>query len=628
MFRSFIFLFSIVLIYFSSCITVKQRTGDDYYEQLQYKEAIPYYEYVINKKYTDDVLVKLANCYRITKNYTRSEQLYGQIIQKGKNDAEYKLYFAEALMQNGKYADAKKWFEKYLETNRLDSRVTRLAESCDSIQLFFKDTALYEVKLLKLNTGNESNYSPAFYKQGIVFASNRADKDLQRGNKQMEDFNLFYAKKTEGGNWLDPELLRGEITSIFQEGPSAFANNFSVAYVTRNNNDKVKIVTNTKNENVLKIYRFAATGSEFQEIGEMPFNNSDYSVTHPALSNNGNTMYFIADMAWGYGGTDIYKSDFINGTWSAPKNLGKTINTPGNEMFPFAPNDSTLYFSSDGNFTLGGLDIYRSEMLNDEWSIPENIGAPINSSKDDFGLITDSTEMNGYFTSNRIHNIDKIFSYHKSPPIFSVSGKLIDKATNKPIKDAVLKLKADNGTETSINTKSDGSYIAKLLHNTSYSLISSEKNYFITSIDFSTKGKRKSEDLLQNISIEKMNFNKPYIWKNITFDKFDFKIKPQVLKEIEKLFLLLRDNPGLKIELSCHTDSRGTDKDNFILTQKRADAIADILFTKGIKRERIIAVGYGESKLINHCREGIFCLEEEYLANVRTEVKILTNALP
>lgn len=267
-------------------------------------------------------------------------------------------------------------------------------------------------------------------------------------------------------------------------------------------------------------------------------------------------------------------------------------------------------------------------MLNDEWSIPENIGAPINSSKDDFGLITDSTEMNGYFTSNRIHNIDKIFSYHKSPPIFSVSGKLIDKATNKPIKDAVLKLKADNGTETSINTKSDGSYIAKLLHNTSYSLISSEKNYFITSIDFSTKGKRKSEDLLQNISIEKMNFNKPYIWKNITFDKFDFKIKPQVLKEIEKLFLLLRDNPGLKIELSCHTDSRGTDKDNFILTQKRADAIADILFTKGIKRERIIAVGYGESKLINHCREGIFCLEEEYLANVRTEVKILTNALP
>lgn len=625
--RNFIFTFLLTLTFCSSCITVKQRTGDDYYDQLQYKESIPYYEYVLKKKYSDDILIKLANCYRITKNYSRSEQLYWQIIQTGKSDAEFKLYYAEALMQNGKYADAKKWFEKYLETNRLDSRVTRLAESCDSMTLFFKDTALYDIKVLKLNSGDESNYSPAYYKQGIVFSSNRPDNELPRGNKLMEDFNLFYAKKTEGGNWLDPELLRGEITSIFQEGPTVFGNNFTVAYVTRNNNDKIKIVTNKKNENVLKIYRFALTNNGFIENGEMPFNSSDYSVTHPALSNNGNTMYFIADMDWGYGGTDIYKSVFINGSWSAPKNLGKTINTPGNEMFPFAPNDSTLYFSSDGNFTLGGLDIYRSELHNEEWSIPENIGAPVNSSKDDFGLIADSTEMNGYFTSNRINNTDKIFSYHKSPPLFTLTGKIIDKATNKPIKDALLKLKADNGTEINIISKSDGSYNSKLQHNMSYTLTSSEKNYFITSVEFSTKGKRKSEDLVQNITIEKMNFNKPYLWKNITFDKYDFKIKPLVQKEIDRLYLLLRDNPGLKIELSCHSDSRGTDKDNFILTQKRADAIAEILFGKGIGKERVIAVGYGESKLINHCKEGIFCLEEEYLSNVRTEIKILENTL-
>jgi outer membrane protein OmpA-like peptidoglycan-associated protein/tetratricopeptide (TPR) repeat protein len=625
--RNFIFTFLLTLTFCSSCITVKQRTGDDYYDQLQYKESIPYYEYVLKKKYSDDILIKLANCYRITKNYSRSEQLYSQIIQTGKSDAEFKLYYAEALMQNGKYADAKKWFEKYLETNRLDSRVTRLAESCDSMTLFFKDTALYDIKVLKLNSGDESNYSPAYYKQGIVFSSNRPDNELPRGNKLMEDFNLFYAKKTEGGNWLDPELLRGEITSIFQEGPTVFGNNFTVAYVTRNNNDKIKIVTNKKNENVLKIYRFALTNNGFIENGEMPFNSSDYSVTHPALSNNGNTMYFIADMDWGYGGTDIYKSVFINGSWSAPKNLGKTINTPGNEMFPFAPNDSTLYFSSDGNFTLGGLDIYRSELHNEEWSIPENIGAPVNSSKDDFGLIADSTEMNGYFTSNRINNTDKIFSYHKSPPLFTLTGKIIDKATNKPIKDALLKLKADNGTEINIISKSDGSYNSKLQHNMSFTLTSSEKNYFITSVEFSTKGKRKSEDLVQNITIEKMNFNKPYLWKNITFDKYDFKIKPLVQKEIDRLYLLLRDNPGLKIELSCHSDSRGTDKDNFILTQKRADAIAEILFGKGIGKERVIAVGYGESKLINHCKEGIFCLEEEYLSNVRTEIKILENTL-
>lgn len=623
--RNFLCPFVLLFLFCAACVTVKQRTGDDYYEQLQYKEAIQYYEYVIKKKYSDEVLIKLANCYRVSKNYIKSEQLYNQIIQKGKIDAEFKLYFAEALMQNGKYAEAKKWFDKYLETNRLDTKATRLAESCDSIQLFFRDSALYEVKLLKLNVGNETNYSPAFYKHGIVFTSNRPDKELPHGNKQMEDFNLFYCKKTEGGNWLDPELLRGDITSIFHEGPTVFANNYTTAYVTRNNNDGIKIITNKRNENVLKIYRFTLNGSEFKQAGELPINNAEYSITHPALSCNGNTIYFIADMPWGYGGTDIYKSDFINGSWSAPKNLGKTINTPGNEMFPFTPNDSTLYFSSDGNFTLGGLDIYRSELNNDEWSTPENIGAPLNSSKDDFGLITDSVEANGFFTSNRLNNTDKIFSYHKSPPVFSINGKLTDKAGNKPIKDAVLKLKGDDGTVSTIITKSDGNFYAKLLFNTSYTLTSSEKNYFITSVEFSTKGRRKSEDLVQNIIIEKMNFNKPYLWKNISFDKNDFKIKPQVQKEINRLFLLLKDNAGLKIELSCHTDSRGTDKDNFILSQKRADAIADILFAKGINRDRVIAVGYGESKLINHCKEGVFCLEEEYQANVRTEVKILSN---
>lgn len=625
MHRNLFALCIMILISFSSCLTVKQRTGDDYYEQLLYKEAIPYYEYVIKKKYNNEVLIRLANCYRISRNYIKSEQYYNLVVQKGNNDAIYKLYYAEALMQNGKYSDAKKWFDKYLETNRLDTRATRLAESCDSVHQFFKDSALYDVTLLKLNGSTESNYAPAYFRQGIVFASNRMSNELPGKNKNQEDFNLFYAKKTEAGNWLEPELLRGEINSDFQEGPAVFNKSFSTAYVTRNSNDNIKIVTNKRNENVLRIYRFTLNGNAYTNAGEMPFNNPEYSVTHPTLNSNGTRMYFVADMAWGYGGTDIYYSDFSNGSWTAPKNLGKNVNTPGNELFPFLPNDSVLYFSSDGNFTLGGLDIYRSEFIDDDWTSPENIGFPINSSKDDFSLILDSTETTGYFTSNRFNNTDKVFSFKKSPPVFSITGKLLDKAGNKPIKNAVLKILSSDSSETTISTNSEGQFYAKLLHSLNYTIISSEKNYFVSSINISTRGKRKSYDFSQNIVIEKMNMNKAYVWKDIRFDKGDFQIKPAVVKEVDKLYRLLNDNPGLKIELSCHTDSRGSERDNAMLTQKRANAIAEVLFAKGIKRERIIPAGYGELKIINHCKDGMFCLEEEHQANVRTEVKILSS---
>jgi outer membrane protein OmpA-like peptidoglycan-associated protein len=606
----------------SSCITVKLRTGDTYYEQHLFDKAIPYYQQVISKKYSDDLLIKLAECYRNVKNYQQTEVLYGKITAL-RPDPDYQYFYAEALMQNGKYNEAKKWFQRYLITNRSDVKALNLLASCDSIEELFKDSTLFNIKLLPFNKSNESNFSPVYYRSGIVYVSNRnPDEKTLRSKPVLEDYNLFYALRTELGNWLEPEALRGNINSVFNEGPCTFNRSFMQMYVTRNDNEGKKIVTNQKSENVLKIYQGATTEGEWHVTGEWPYNNHDYSVGHPSLSPSGKTMVFVSDMPWGYGGTDLYKSENINGTWTKPVNLGKLINSSGNEMFPYLMNDSVLYYSSDGMIGLGGLDVYRSEILQDEWIAPENMGYPVNSSKDDFGFICDSLETSGFISSNRLNNNDKIFAFTKNAPVVTLTGKLMEKANGKPIKNAVLKLKC-NEKDTVLTTNEDGTYGCRLLNNMDYKIEIEEKNFFATSVTFNTRGYRKSADIEQNISLEKLVYNKPLQWRAIAFDKGSAVLKAETKAELNKLYAILIQNKGIKIELSCHTDVRGNEKENLILSQNRADAAAEYLFGKGISRERIVAVGYGSQKLLNNCTKNVFCLEEEHLFNIRTEIKYL-----
>ncbi len=615
-------LFILFCSLFFSCASVKLRTADTYYEQLQYDKAIPYYEQVMGKKYSVELLIKLADSYRNIKNYKKSEELYSKIITL-KSDPVYQNYYAEALMQNGKYAEAKKWFEKYLALNRNDVKAINQLASCDSIQMLFKDSLLFSIEVLKFNQPTESNFSPVFYRTGIVYVSNRnPDIKTMKQKPIVDDYDLFYAKKTENGNWLEPEVVRGNINTIFNEGPCAFNKSFSKIYLTRNNNEGKQIVTNEKDENVLKIYYGSTQDGEWKVDGEMSFNSVEYSVGHPTLSADGNVMIFASDMPWGYGGTDLYKTENIGGTWTKPVNLGKGINTSGNEMFPFLLNDTVIYFSSEGNIGLGGLDIFRSQLVDNIWSQAENLGYPINTSKDDFGLICDEDENAGYFSTNRLNDKDKIFSFKKNPPVITLKGTLTEKANGKPIRNATLQLKSTEGNRV-LTTDANGDFFTTLANNTDYTVTANEKNFFLTSAQFSSKGFRKAFELEVPIALEKVTFNKPIIWRGIAFDKGSTTLKKETKAELDKLYSILKDNPDIKIELSSHTDARASDKENLILSQARADAAAEYLYSKGIERDRIAAVGYGSLKLLNNCVKGVLCLEEDHMLNVRTEIKYL-----
>jgi peptidoglycan-associated lipoprotein len=613
------------LVSITGCLSVKLRNADTYYEDYSFADAIKNYEAVLNKKNNPEAMIKLADCYRQTNNSIKSEQWYKEVVKLSNSLPEHKLYYAESLMENGKYDEAKKWFNEYLQINSGDEKAKRKLASCDSIESFFRDTTEYIVSLLPINLVGVSSFSPVFYRSGIVFLSDRkaSGKSNVTSDYTGKPFlDLFYAKKTEKGNWVEPEMLRGDINGLYNEGPAVFSKDFNTIYFTRNDYTGNTANKNKKNFNLLKIYKGSFISGDWKVTSEMPFNSNDYSCGHPTINSTGTKMYFVSDMPWGYGGTDIYETTLENQKWSTPQNLGMRINSSGNEMFPFLLNDSTLYFSSEGNYGLGGLDIFITTFNGDIWTAPLNLGYPINTSHDDFAFIMDSSETHGYFSSDRIGGVDEIFSFTKNPPKINVKGIVIDKLTSLPLGKANINLSDQVDKDFFTVATADGKYSIPLKQNRNYKITASKYGYFSNPVSLNTSGIRSSFTFSQSFKLEKINIGKSVVNSGLVFQRHDWKINSTCSQTLDSVAQWLNDNPAIKIEITCHTDSRGNDKENLLLTQKRAEEISKYLSKKGISLQRISCYGMGESKLLNGCVNGILCIEEDHRINNRIEIKI------
>ncbi len=615
----------VFLLFAAACVSVKLRTANSYYDDFAFADAIKNYEAVLAKKMIPEAAIKLADCYRQVNNPVKAEQWYNTIVKLPDAKPEHKYYYAEALMENGKYPEAKEWFGKYLQLIPGDDKAKKLMESCDSIVEYFTDTTQYNISLLSLNTTETNNFSPAFYRSGIVFVSDRSASGKNKAKSEYtgkEYLDLFYAKKTDKDNWLEPELLRGKINGLYNEGPAVFTKDYNTVYFTRNDYNGATARKNKKNFNLLKVFKGLFADGEWNEVINLPFNNDEYSVGHPALSGDGTKLYFVSDMPWGYGGTDIYSVQYINGRWSNPVNMGSKVNTAGNELFPFFQNDTTMYFSSDGNHGMGGLDVFQANFKSDQWETPFNLGYPVNSSKDDFGFIIDSAGTYGYFSSNRISGTDKIFSFKKNPPKLVFTGMVSDKTSSSPLGNVKLTLRTDNIPDTSYFTASDGKFVIPLRHEKNYKISISRNNYFTGTSSVSTLGQYRSKTFSDSFKLEKIITGKVYTDYSFAFEKGTAKFKQTSIAHLDSIVNWMKEHPGLKIEISNHTDSRGNDKDNLLLSQRRADAIADYLSLHGIKPRRVNCIGFGETRLLNGCVNGILCLEEDHRINLRTEIKI------
>lgn len=434
------------------------RKADSYFNNYEYSKAIPLYKKASDKN--DEALRKLADCYRIMKNYPEAEKTYAKLVSKNSTDPMVYYYYGEALLTNNKYEDAKKQFAVYSTLNPDDKKGELYAKACDDIKALLVKPALYKVYNLGEVNSSVSDFCPVFYKDGIVFASERI-RDLVNYSENNWTGNpylsLVYAKaekKKDTVIYDKASVFSEKFSSDGHYGPACFNIDFSEIYFTKVDN------TITRKKGVVsqpKLY-WSKHGSGWSKPKAIPFSSNDYATGHPSVSKDGQYLFFSSNMPGGQGGTDIYVSKREGDTWGDPKNLGSEINTKGDETFPYISPENILYFSSNGHPGFGGLDIFASVQKDGNWGNASNMMPPINSTGDDFGIIFKG-DNSGYFSSNRAggKGSDDLYGFSLSGMITSFSGKiLLSNKTDDGAKNVKVFLLTDKGTILQ-TTSTDGS---------------------------------------------------------------------------------------------------------------------------------------------------------------------------
>lgn len=617
-----------VSLFLSGCASYHLRQGNHYYNDLAYSKAIQEYQKGLSKKENPLARINLAESYRKMNNLPKAEEEYAKVVMQSDAQPIHKLRYAQLLERSGKYVMARSYYELYLQSNPNDEAVKKLKYSCDSITAWQKDSMKYTIQTSTLNTG-QSNFSPVWYKDGIVFTSDRNSKAKSYEWTGKPFLEMYYSKGNLENGFGSPTALSG-INGAYHDGPATFNATGDTMYFTRNNYMKKKVQKSSEDVVDLKIYRAVKKDTTWTGLTEFDYNSKEYSTGHPALNAKGTKMYFASDMPGGMGGTDLYVTEKINNAWSKPVNLGPTINTPYNDMFPMIWKDSVLYFSSEGHYNMGGLDIFSSTIEGSSWSDPRNMGYPLNTSYDDFGIALNDSGSAGILSSNRNSKNtteDNLYTFTINDIRFTLEGIAVDKVTQQPVEGVLAELtNTITGTKETVVTGPDGKFKFKLNPETSYTVVGSKDGYFTNTEPVSTIGKKQSEDMFVKLKLEleKIIVNKPIVLKNIYYDLDKWDIRPDAAFELNNLVQIMKENPAIRIELGSHTDSRADDKYNDVLSQKRAESAVAYIVSKGVDAGRMTAKGYGETQLVNKCSNGINCTEEEHQANRRTEFKVVS----
>lgn len=464
------------------------------YNSMAYHEAIPLFEKYLEKHDSARAMAHLGDCYRLTSRYDKAEYWYNKAVTKGDVEAKYKLYLAQMQQVNGKYEEAAKWYSKYKEEVPEDRRSTNEMKACADYGQFLLSRDRYEVKNLGFNSPGY-DFASTLNNGGLVYSSSRdSAKGISREHTWTgtQFFDMWYVKgdKTSFGK---PTLLKGDASTKYHEGVASFTQDGKKVYYTRNNFENNKVATSSDKIVKLKIYESDVEGNKWKNDKGFPYNNDEYSVGHPALTPDGNTMYFVSDMPGGYGFTDIYVTKKEGESWSTPRNLGADINTEGREMFPYVDKEGELYFASDGHGGLGGLDIFKvkSNAKTGKWGKIRNIGAPINSSYDDYGFHFGTDRSYGYFSSDRPDGkgLDDIYSFKDDG--ISLEGIVVDAETGEPIctSSVVMHAQADGSERGRTTTECDGEFEFSVLKSTDYRFVGSAEGYSTNdSVLATTKG--------------------------------------------------------------------------------------------------------------------------------------------
>jgi tetratricopeptide (TPR) repeat protein len=480
-----------------------EKRADNYFNHHSYAPALHLYEKVFAKDSLNErIILKVAECYRLLNHSKESEIWYAKVIGISSIiSPEDKLHYAQALLANGKYEESVVFFDQYNREKPVDSIAIRKLEGINNLSVFFEDSLSYPVKAVQINSVH-ADFSPVFYEQGIVFVSSRVKRAMIQRHDNRDNssfFDLYYSTLNEE-SLSRPIHFDNKINNKLHEGPVVFSNNDQQIIFTSNN-----LVNKNGLKRLMLLSARKDDKGEWNYIKALPFNNENYSCGHPAISKDGKKLFFVSDMPGGYGGTDLYKSVFKDSSWTDPVNLGSSINTSADELFPYLQDDSLLYFSSKGYAGLGGLDIYMVEVQGEEYKCISNVGYPINSSQDDFGIAFSRDGKSGFFSSNREKggNDDDIFSFKVIR--IPVSGMVVGKLKGNSLKQVSIKLYEKEKLISTFTSTNVGEFTLNLNPGKEYTLEASKAQYKTLKTTLSTKGNNSHEPLKIKLELEKIN---------------------------------------------------------------------------------------------------------------------------
>lgn len=455
------------------------------YEDFQFRNALELYHKVLEKDEDNPrAIMRIAKIHRILDHYEASAKWYGKVVELDETQPKHFYFYANALRSSKKYSKAAKYYNAYAGLAPYDQRAIELAKGCKNYARFFQDSLRYSVKKLSMNSG-KPDFSPAFYKKdSIVFVSGRAEANLKRNdlwsNAPFLDFYITESK----GNASKPNVFSDNLNTNYHEGPLAFTDSSNRIYFTRNNFDDKYLKDGLMD---LNIFTAEYKNGEWTNVKSLAFNNGTSSAGHPTLSPDGDTMYFASDREGTIGRLDIWRVVKDSAGWSEPDNLGKEINTRGNEHFPHYHHSGKLYFASDGLAGLGGLDVYVSKQKSNGFTEAKNMGHGVNSSQDDFGFILNQNESRGFFSSNRKGGANKanIYSYTYANVM---EGLVYDKETKKPLPSARVHLvMGDDTLNQKVIQNKDGEFLFAIEKDKKYRVIANKKFYEPNIKEVSTK---------------------------------------------------------------------------------------------------------------------------------------------
>ena len=587
------------MLVLQGCRGAKLSEADAQYARGEYYDASNTYRKIYNKltkreerPLRGEVAFKMGECYRRLNMSARAAAAYQNAIRYHYPDSMAIFYMAQAQQAEGKYAQAIKNYEEFLALKPKFRLAEDGVRGCRNALKLRENPTRYTVRNAKLFNSRRADFCPQFLDGNFDQLYFTSSTEKATGTKKSEitgtkQCDVFFSKLDEAGNWQRPEPVEGELNTEFDEGVTAFSPDGSPMYLARarrepNSGTSVEIYTSQRSEAKWSApVKYEITADTLSAYGD------------PAVSPDGTYLYFSSDMPGGYGGKDIWRINLKERVGTL-ENLGDVINTAGDERFPYIRTDSVMYFSSNGHPGMGGLDLFKATKTpSGGWNV-ENMGVPMNSPGDDFGITFGKGE-SGFFSSNRndARGYDHIYSFVKPDLKITISGYVLDR-DEEPVPNAVIRIVGNDGSNQKAVGKDDGTFQFNLQRGVKYVMMAGAKGYLNGKQEFESD--TLEQDAEYGVDFILAAMHKPQVVENIFYDFDKATLRPESKKALDEMAQMLKDNPHVAIEMASHTDRMGSDKYNEGLSQRRAQSVVDYLVAAGVERERLQPHGYGESR--------------------------------